>query len=194
MISFDEARSIVDAVPALGTERLGLLAAEGRTLAERIVAAADLVPFARSAMDGFAVRAADTRNAPVPLRVDRAVYAEAGRVMHAPRTATAIATGGAIPDGADAVIPIEDTIVTAGGIVVGRPVTAGHHVFPAGEDARAGDELAASGAVLDAAVLGLLASAGITDVVVFRLPRVAIVTTGTARIRRRSDFADDRGG
>lgn len=178
MTSFDEARAIVAAIAPLGTERLGLLAAEGRTLAERIVATADLVPFARSAMDGFAVCAADTRNAPVPLRIAGRVYAEAGVLGHQPRTATAIATGGAIPAGADAVIPIEDTIVTADGIVVGRPVVAGHHVFPAGEDARAGDELAIAGSVLDAALLGLLASAGVTDVAVFVRPRVAVVTTG----------------
>lgn len=183
MISFDEARAIVAAVPALGAERSGLIAAEGRTLAERIVARADLVPFARSAMDGFAVCAADTRTAPVPLRIAASVYAEAGTIAHTPHTATAIATGAAIPAGADAVIPIEDAIVTADGIVVGRPVVAGHHVFPAGEDARAGDELAAAGTVLNAAVLGLLAAAGVTGVLVYRLPRVAIVTSGNELVR-----------
>ena len=183
MISFDEARACVDVVPALGPEPLGLLAAEGRTIAERIVARADLVPFARSAMDGFAVCAADTRNAPVPLRIAASVYAEAGSIAHTPRTATAIATGGAIPSGADAVIPIEDTIVAGDGIVVGRPVAPGHHVFPAGEDARAGDELVAAGTLLDAAALGLLASAGVTRVLVYRLPRVAILTTGNELVR-----------
>ena len=183
MMSFDEARAVVGAVPVLGVERLGLIAAEGRALAERIVAIDDLVPFARSAMDGFAVRAADTRPAPVPLRIGASVYAEAGSIAHSPRTATTIATGGAIPVGADAVIPIEDTIVTADGIVVGAPVAAGDHVFPAGEDARAGDELAAAGTVLDAATLGLLAAAGITEVLVYRRPRVAILTTGNELVR-----------
>jgi molybdopterin molybdotransferase len=183
MIPFDEARAIVAAVPALAAERLGLIAAEGRTLAERIVARDDLVPFARSAMDGFAVCAADTSDAPVPLRIAAAVYAEAGAIAHTPRTATAIATGGAIPAGADAVIPIEDTIVMADGIVVANPVVAGHHVFPAGEDARAGDELAAAGSALNAGALGLLAAAGVRDVLVYRLPRVAILASGNELVR-----------
>jgi len=178
MIDFASAAAIVAALPALGVERVDLRAADGRTLAERIVAPEDLVPFARSAMDGFAVRAADTQTAPVTLPIRAEVFAEAGRVRHAPATATAIATGGAIPDGADAVIPIEDTLVSSGTIVVAGPVRVGHHVFPPGEDARAGDELAAAGSVLGPPALGLLAAAGITSVPVYRLPRVALLSTG----------------
>jgi len=177
-IDFATASAIVAALPALGVERIDLRAADGRALAERIVASSDLVPFARSAMDGFAVRAADTRNAPVTLPVSGAVYAEAGRAVHATGTATAIATGGAIPDGADAVIPIEDTIVSKDAIAVARAVVAGHHVFPPGEDAQAGDELLPAGAVLDPAGLGLLAAAGVASVCVYRLPRIVLLSTG----------------
>jgi molybdopterin molybdotransferase len=178
MISFDEARAIVAATTPLGSEPCVLAAAAGRTLAERIVAPDDLVPFARSAMDGFAVCAADTLAAPVRLRVAGSVYAEADESTHAERTATAIATGGAIPAGADAVIPFEDVIVSDGAIVVMRPVDAGHHIFPAGEDARTGDELGAAGTVADAPLLALLAAAGITTLRVFRRPRIIVVTTG----------------
>jgi len=179
LTNFDEACAIVANLSALGAELVPLLAAEGRTLAEHIVAPEDVVPYARSAMDGFAVRADDTRGAPLTLPIAAApVYAEAGLTLHAPHTATAIATGGAIPAGADAVIPFEDVFVSAGAIVVARPVHAGHHVFPPGEDARAGDELAAPGTLLDPPTLALLGSAGITTVVAFRLPRVAVVTTG----------------
>jgi molybdopterin molybdotransferase len=178
MIDFASAAAIVAAVPALGVERVDLAAAAGRTLAERIVAPADLVPFARSAMDGFAVRAADVRDVPALLPMGAEVFAEAGRVRHEPGTATAIATGGAIPDGADAVIPIEDVLVSSGAIVVAGRIDAGHHVFPPGEDARAGDELAAVGTTLRPADLGLLAAAGITSVAVYRLPRVALLSTG----------------
>ena len=178
-IAFDDARALVASVPALGIERCALLAAAGRTLAERVVARADLVPFARSAMDGFAVLAHDTRNAPVTLRVGASIFAEAGAVhRHTPQTATAIATGGALPAGADAVIPIEETIGNGDTIVIVRPLQAGTHVFPPGEDARAGDELVAAGAVIDAAKLGILASAGVTSVAVFRRPSAAIITTG----------------
>jgi molybdopterin molybdotransferase len=178
MIDFAHASAIVAALPALGVERVDLRAADGRTLAERIVAPADLVPFARSAMDGFAVRAADTYDAPVTLPIHGAVFAEAGHAVHRSGTATAIATGGAIPDGADAVIPIEDTIASSEAIVVAHRVVAGHHVFPPGEDARAGDELVAAGTVLGPSALGLLAAAGITSIPVYRLPRVTLISTG----------------
>ena len=109
-VDFATAAELVAALPPLGIERIELRAADGRTLAERIVASSDLVPFARSAMDGFAVRAADTQTAPVTLPIRGEVFAEAGRVHHAPATATAIATGGAIPDGADAVMVDYDTL------------------------------------------------------------------------------------
>jgi molybdopterin molybdotransferase len=178
MISFDEARAIVAATAPLGAEACALVAAEGCTLAERIVARDDLVPFARSAMDGFAVRAADTQTAPVRLRIAGSVYAEAGAHVHAERTATAIATGGAIPAGADAVIPVEDVIASDGAIAVMHSVHVGHHIFPAGEDARTGDELGAPGMLLDAPRLALLAAAGITTLRVHRRPRIAVVTTG----------------
>jgi len=177
-IDFATASAIVAALPALGVERIDLRAADGRTLAERVVAPADLVPFARSAMDGFAVRAADTQRAPVTLPVRGAVFAEAGHARHAAGTATAIATGGAIPAGADAVIPIEETIVSRDTIVVAHAIRAGVHVFPPGEDARAGDELVPAGTMLDPAALGLLAAAGVTALPVYRLPRVALLSTG----------------
>ena len=178
MISFDDARAIVAATEPLGTEPCALAHAESRTLAERVVAPEDLVPFARSAMDGFAVCAADTRNAPVRLRIADRVYAEAGTHDHAQRTATAIATGGAIPAGADAVIPIEDVIISDGSIAVMHPVHAAHHIFPAGEDARAGDELGVPGMPIDAPRLALFAAAGVTMLNVYRRPRIAVITTG----------------
>jgi molybdopterin molybdotransferase len=114
----------------------------------------------------------------VRLRIAGSVYAEAGAHLHSERTATAIATGGAIPAGADAVIPIEDVIVSDGAIAVMHAVHSGHHIFPAGEDARAGDELGAPGMLVDAPRLALLAAAGITTLLVYRRPRVAVVTTG----------------
>jgi molybdopterin molybdotransferase len=184
MIDFEEARTIVAALAPLGTERVAIPEAAGRTLAERIVAPEDLVPFARSAMDGFAVSAHDTRNAPVTLRISSAVYAEAtDNIPHVSGTATAIATGGVIPDGADAVIPIEETIVNGGSVVIAHRSETGRHVFPPGEDARAGDELIERGAVLDAPRIGLLAAAGITDIQVYRQPRVAVITTGNELVR-----------
>lgn len=180
MIDFEDAqRRILGACTPLGTENVALGAASGRVLAETLRAGADLVPFARSAMDGFAVRAADTALAPTMLRVEGVLYAQAGEpVAHVAGTATQIATGAPIPAGADAVLPVEDVVRENGGIRIRRAVTPGAHVFPPGEDARAGDILAGAGAPLRPAVLGLLASAGHARLSVFRRPRVAVVVTG----------------
>ncbi|MGH7707146.1 MAG: molybdopterin molybdotransferase MoeA [Vulcanimicrobiaceae bacterium] len=172
-----QARAIAVCAP-VGVDEVGLDAAAGRVVARSIWASDDLVPFARSAMDGFAVRAADTIDAPRTLAVRGSVFAERGAFVHQPQTATAIATGGPIPHGADAVVPIEDVVVDGAVIRITRPVAPLTHVFSPGEDARRGELLIAAGAVLSAARLGLLAAAGCARVAVFARPRVAVVTTG----------------
>jgi molybdenum cofactor synthesis domain-containing protein len=132
-------------------------------------------------MDGYAVRAVDSAGAPRTLPAGTAIYAERGRAAHVPGSATPIATGGSLPEGADAVIPIEETRPSSDGaeITLLRAVAPGEHVFPPGDDARAGDLLAPAGTLLTPHVLGLLAAAGVTRVAVHRLPRAAIVTTGS---------------
>jgi molybdopterin molybdotransferase len=178
VIAFEEAqRRVVAACAVLEAETVPLREAVGRVLAAPVRARADLVPFARSAMDGFAVIAADVaRSAELPVR--DAVFAGSGAAAHEPGTATPIATGAAIPAGADAVVRIEDVARNNGSVVVGAPVAAGEHVFPPGEDARAGDLILAAGRRIGAADAGLLAAAGHVDVAVTRRPRVAVVTTG----------------
>jgi molybdopterin molybdotransferase len=180
MIAFEEAQRRIGSVCApLGAEDVPLAEAVGRVLAATLRSDADLVPFARSAMDGYAVRAADTARSPMVLPVCGAVYAGAGETFaHAAGTATVIATGAPIPPGADAVLPMEVVLRENGVICVGAAVVPGSHVFPAGEDARVGDELAAAGTLLRPSTLGLLAAAGFARVPVFRRPRVAVVTTG----------------
>jgi molybdopterin molybdotransferase len=183
VIGFEEAqRRIVVACAPLGTERVALADAAGRVAAQSLRAEADLVPFARSAMDGFAVRAADIAAGSVELPVAARSYAERGSVVHAPQTATAIATGAPIPRGADAVLPIEDVETSDGLIRVGRAVPAGSHVFPPGEDARAGDLLVEAGTHLRPSTLGLLAASGHASVEVYQRPRVALVSTGDERV------------
>lgn len=178
-MTFEEAqRRIVAECPPLGVEHVPLSEAAGRVAARSLRAEADLVPFARSAMDGFAVRAADIAAGPVELPVAARSYAERGYVIHAPQTATAIATGAPIPRGADAVLPFEDVETRDGLIRVARAVPAGNHVFPPGEDARAGDLLVEAGTRLRPSMLGLLAAAGHVAVEVYRRPRVALVSTG----------------
>jgi molybdopterin molybdotransferase len=180
MIAFEAAqeRIAADCVP-LGIEEVPLAEAVSRVLAATLRADADLVPFARSAMDGYAVRAVDTEHSPALLPVRGALYAGSGETFtHAAGTATEIATGAPIPPGADAVLPMEVVARDNGVIRVGSAVVPGAHVFPPGEDARAGDELAVAGIALRPSTLGLLAAAGIARVPVFKRPRVAIITTG----------------
>lgn len=179
MIAFPEAICrIVDVCAPLGTERVPLGASAGRVAAEAIDATEDLVPFARSAMDGFAVRTADLAEAPIELPVAGRLYADSGAAEHAPRTATAIATGAAIPRGADAVLPIEDVETHDGVVRIARTVSPGSHIFPPGEDARTGERIVTAGTKLRPSTLGLLAAAGLGEIAVYRKPRVAIVCTG----------------
>ena len=165
-------------------ETVPLADAHGRVPAEPVAAPHDLPGFARSTVDGFAVRAADTYGAseglPSPLDVIGAV--EMGRapaISAAPGSAIAMPTGGVIPDGADAVVMVEYTQeAMPGTIEVTRPVAPGDGLVRADEDARAGGELLGAGRPLRAQDLGLLAAAGVTHVRVHARPRVAIVSTG----------------
>jgi molybdopterin molybdotransferase len=165
-------------------EMVSLAEASGRVPAEPVAAPHDLPGFARSTVDGFAVRAADTYGAseglPSPLDVIGAV--EMGRapaISAAVGGAIAMPTGGVIPDGADAVVMVEYTQeAMPGTIEVTRPVAPGDGLVRADEDARAGDELLGAGRPLRAQDLGLLAAAGVTEVRVHARPRVAVVSTG----------------
>ena len=179
LVPFEDARrAVVEACASLEAEPVELARAAGRTLRDTLYAREDLVPFARSAMDGYAVAAIDARPGAV-LRIAGRSYAGTGeRLAHAPQTATAVATGAPIPDGADAVVPFERIGRRDDAIVIRDAVDPEDHVFPAGDDARVGDVLARAGDRLTAGTLALLAGAGITHVPCARAPRVAILTTG----------------
>lgn len=157
--------------------------AGGLVLGADAVAPTALPPEHRAAMDGVAVRAADvaaaTADDPVRLVVDGASLAGRGdRRALVPGTAREIATGAPLPDGADAIVRVEDLRRDGDAVFVAAPVAAGHDVRPAGEDAVEGAVLAAAGRVLDAAALGGLAGAGVAKVEVQPRPRVAVVPTG----------------
>jgi molybdopterin molybdotransferase len=182
-ISFDKAIStILSAVQPLPEENVALANALGRVAAESVVASEDAVPFPRSAMDGFAVRASEcalaTQKNPIELPVTGQVFAEKGESTLAPGTAMTITTGAPIPRGADAVIPQERTERIGARVKIFAPVVSGDCVFPPGEDFRQGDELIAMGEVLNPGKLALLAFAGKPSVRVVRRPRVVIVCTG----------------
>jgi molybdopterin molybdotransferase len=165
-------------------ETVALAAAHRRVPAEPLRAPHDLPGFARSTVDGYAVRAADTYGAsealPSYLEVTGAVaMGQAPQSVVAPGTAVAMPTGGVIPDGADAVVMVEHTQeAMAGTIEVVRPAAPGDGLVRANEDAAEGTVLVPAGRALRAQDLGLLAAAGVTHVRAHARPRVAIVSTG----------------
>jgi molybdopterin molybdotransferase len=181
LISIAEAqRLVLERAKRLDAERVPIERAAGRVLSEPAVAAVDLPPFPSSAMDGFAVRAADTAAAPVtlPLVARIAAGAPAPRPL-SPGEAMAIATGGAVPDGADSVVQVELVAETSEGVLLRQPVDAGANVRPRGGDTRAGDAVLEPGVRLGPAQVAALAAAGVSEVQCTKRPRVGILVTGS---------------
>jgi molybdopterin molybdotransferase len=185
LLSIDEAqRLILQHAKPLPAETVALEAAAGRVLAEPARATIDLPPFPSSAMDGYAVRAADT---PGRLRVEARIAAGKPAIEALePGLAMGIATGGVVPDGADAVVPIEYVVENDNDVEIGAGVETGQNVRPRGGDIRAGEVVVERGAVLTPARLGALAAAGIPQIECTRRPRAAVLPTGT-ELRRPGD-------
>ncbi len=182
MIPVEEALEIVlREVRALPTEEIALEDAPGRVLAEDIRSDADMPPFDRAAMDGYAVRAADVAAAPVTLAVTGEVPAGAwpDRVV-GPGEAIRIMTGAPVPRGSTAVQQVEKTRAVDGGrsVEILAPVAETANVAPRGCEVREGDLVLASGRVIGPAAVAVLASTGHARVRVARRPRVAVLVTG----------------
>jgi molybdopterin molybdotransferase len=178
LLTIDEAleRILERAAPLVG-EKVAVPAARGRVLREPARARVDLPPFPSSAMDGFAVRAADT---PGELTVAFRIAAGTPPPGSLPKGATAgIATGGTVPAGADAVVPVEQVDDRGSTVVIPNPATPGQHVRPRGGDVREGDTVVEAGAELRAAQIGALSAAGVVEVTCAVRPRVAILATGS---------------
>jgi len=186
LMSFDEAKQVINEKlkPAvLGGEEVPLLEAYDRVLMENVVSALDIPPFNRSTVDGYAVKAEDTFGAeenhpaklaacgmvnigePPQVRVDRGEAAE-------------IVTGAPVPDGADAVVMVEDTDREDVELQVFRAVTRNENVMKRGSDIKSGETALAAGRVLGASEIGVLAALGLTTVKVFKVPVVAVLSTG----------------
>jgi molybdopterin molybdotransferase len=184
MISADEAlRRVVENVAPLGVERLPLLEALGRVLAEEIRAPRDVPGFDNSAMDGYAVRSADIASAcesnPARLTVIETVGAGATPSREVERgLAVRTMTGAPIASGADAVIPVERTRGGDPVVEILAPAEPGANIRPRGEDLRAGDIVMTPGRPLAPADLGVLASLNRSLAEVYRQARIAIVATG----------------
>jgi len=201
LLSVEAARDAVLAVSEpVGTERIATADSLGRVTAETVTARVSLPPWPNSAMDGYAILAADTagakEDAPVELDVIGDIAAGAAPdVTVVPGTAARIATGARLPDGADSVVPVEATtpLDAAGRLgprgrdatgplptacLVHEPVGTGGSVRAAGSDLTAGATLLAPGTGITAAAVALVAGAGVGEVLVHRRPRIAVLATG----------------
>src|SRR3984893_14792426 len=177
--SFEEAQQLVlERVEPLPAESVAIADASGRVLAEADAARVDLPPFASSAMDGYALRAADT-----PGRLPVVAHIAAGRPAPRPLEpgeAMEISTGGVVPDGADAVVPVEAVVTHDNGVVeITAQVARGEYVRSRGGDVRSGDPVCPAGVRLTPAQLGALAAVARAEVRCARRPRVALLATGT---------------
>ena len=195
MISIEEARELILAhCHPLSPEDLPLPETLGRALAQPLVADMDIPPFANSAMDGFAIVAADTDSVkpehPVSLDVVDVIRAgTCGRIAVVSGTAAKIMTGAPMPEGADAVVESEFTTEAEGSVLVRRRVRSWDNVRPAGEDSSRGTEVLAAGSVIGPAEIGVLASLGLPTVRVHRKPSVAIIATGSELVEPGSPLA-----
>lgn len=167
----------------LDTEDVALEDACGRTLARDVIAPVDVPAFDRAAMDGYALRGAETAGASEynPLSFPVLGQALAGQPFAGdtpPDAAIRIMTGAPVPQGADAVVPAEYAAESAGRIVITRPVAPGQHVGHCGEDLRRGSAALGAGRSLRPQDVGLVASLGLSRVTVVRQPRVRLLVTG----------------
>jgi molybdopterin molybdotransferase len=180
VLSVEEAQQhILSTVSVLAPERVPLLEAAGRVLAEAVCADRDIPPVTNAAMDGYAVRSADIVGEPRWLRVVGEVAAgHEVDVAVGPGEAVRIMTGAPVPEGADTVVRFEDTRAEDGKVLILEPPSPGQNVRQAGEDVRRGEVVLEPGKVLRAQEIGMLAALGHLEVAVIRRPRVAILGTG----------------
>jgi molybdopterin molybdotransferase len=168
---------VLDGIEPLPAERVALVEGAGRVLAADARAVVDLPPFDRTAMDGYALRAADSG---APLRVAGDLAAgDAGETPLEPGTAVRISTGAPLPPGADAILRVEDATVSNGSVTAAAPIAPGLHVRVRGEDLHAGDVLARAGDRMTLPRLSALSAAGVGEVEVHRMPRLSLIVTGS---------------
>jgi molybdenum cofactor synthesis domain-containing protein len=186
LMTFDEAKNTINQQlkpQPLGTKELALLEAHNRVLAEDITSAMDIPPFNRSTVDGYAVKAEDTFSAeeshPAKLAVCGVVnIGETPRISVAKGGAAEIVTGAPIPEGADAVVMVEDTDRKNNLLNVFSAVTHGENVMKKGADIKKGETVLKKGQVLGSREIGVLAALGKATAKVHRVPRVAVLSTG----------------
>ena len=179
MLSLYQARQLIlRSVGTLGAEPVELLEALGRVSAEDVLAPFPLPLFDNSSMDGYAVRMDDAQMLPALSVHDFVPAGDARRTSILPGSAVKVMTGAPVPEGCEAVVPIEEIECREDGIHITVPPRPGQHIRHAGEDFRKGEVALATGTTLRVPEISLLASLGRTSVSVYRRPRVAILATG----------------
>lgn len=186
LLTFEEANKVIlerFRPKPLGIEEISLLEASSRVLAQDIMASRDIPPFDRSTVDGYAVRAQDTfgaeENRPITLMAHGAVHVgETPKIVVRKKEAAEIVTGAPIPEGADAVVMVEQTERKADRVRVFSAVARHENIMKAGQDIGKGEIVLKSGKVLGSREVGVLAALGMARVKVYVVPRVAVFSTG----------------
>ncbi len=186
LLTYDEAKKAIEQnlkPKPLGAEEIPLLDAYNRVLAEDAVSTLEIPPFNRSTMDGFAVKAEDTygaeENQPVKLKVCGNVpIGELPKVAVAKGEAAEIVTGAPVPEGADAIVMVEETNRQNDELLVYRSVTKNENVQKLGSDIKNGETILKAGRTLGSREIGVLAALGKSKIRVFKVPTVAVLSTG----------------
>ncbi|RLI96085.1 MAG: molybdopterin biosynthesis protein, partial [Candidatus Aenigmatarchaeota archaeon] len=186
LIPFERAKQIIlENIPSepAKTENIPIYKAYNRVLAEDIIAPFDVPSFNRSIVDGYAVRAEDTFGAeeekPVKLTlVGRINVGETPKLTINSMETAEIATGAALPKGANAVVMVEYTSREGDEVAIYRPVVKGENVMKAGDDIKSREKILEKGEILVPRKIGVLAALGFTNVKVYSQPKIAIISTG----------------
>lgn len=176
MVFFQDALKIVlDSSFQMGTEKVALIQAQGRVLAQDVFSDLNMPPFNKAAMDGFAIRESDIKNELTVIETVAAGQMPAKRVETG--EATKIMTGAPVPEGADFVIQVELSVMVDAQTVrfTGHPK---NNIIPLAEDVKAGDLVLTKGVFIDARHLAVLSSVGCTNPLVYKQPKVGILSTG----------------
>lgn len=186
LMSFDEAKKVLNQnfiANPVGVEKVSLSVALNRVLAQNVLSSIDIPSFNRSTVDGYAVKAADTFEAaeenPIKLKFcGHVAIGELPRVIVENGLAAEIVTGAPLPQGADSVVMIEYTTQQEDTIFVHRPVSISENIMTAGSDIHKNEKVLEKGQVLDSRRIGVLAALGLTEISVYKNPKVAILSTG----------------
>ena len=186
LISIEKAKRIIlENIPSkpVKTENIPIYEAHRRVLAEDVVAPFDVPSFDRSIVDGYAVRAEDTFGAeeekPIKLRlVGKVNVGETPSIAVNPMEAVEIATGAAVPEGANAIVMVEYASQEGNEVLIYRPVVEGENLMKAGDDIKRGEKILEEGEVLGPRKIGVLAALGHTEVKVYSRLKIAIISTG----------------